>query len=580
MIQVVPFLADKDHLFLPLLARGLTDLSALRFNAVEIEAQVKTTLEINRWEDLLQQTVNENAWVGQDLWFTARLDSLENLSAVLVLYDPAGNELIYHDMFQAPEEKFLGDWETHLQSLILFLKKQPAGSLNENLPMYTRSLEAFLAFRKGLELLSQAKNERMKDEGLEDLLNAMAYDPDFIEAADILILFLMQNDMARNFERSVNILERLRRIANHHPRIPLVLAEVYFRWGNNEKTEKILKELVESFPQFVEGWIRLALFYHSRERFDEAKAALESVLAFKPEEPTSLDLMGAICASRGERELAREYWLKTIAAAPDRVNVLNNLALLAEEDEDPDKAESYYRLALKVNQEWWGTYFHYGSFCWRKERLEEAIILLTKASKLNPASFQTFQNLGLVQIQLGNYIEAQEALLRLLQLAPDNVTRRQTLQLLGQLNEEQIRVELRIRQFERLWESGKHWKAIGALIKSFNKARSHWYYWYLWGCIQEKLGAKCCSVISWRIGLHHNPGFPLLKKLGLCYWSKGKYRKALPVLRKAYQFHQSDQETACAYMQTLVNLGEVEELQANAQGLSQLVKTDFNQTSV
>ena len=75
-------------------------------------------------------------------------------------------------------------------------------------------------------------------------------------------------------------------------------------------------------------------------------------------------------------------------------------------------------------------------------------------------------------------------------------------------------------------------------------------------------------------------GFPLLKKVGLHYWGKGNYRKALPILRKAYQFHKSDQETACAYMQTLVNLGEVEELQANVKGLSQLMKMEINQTSM
>jgi type IV pilus assembly protein PilF len=577
LIQVIPFLAEKEPVFLPLLARGLSDLSALRFNAVGIEAQVNTDLEIKEWEIISHQAINSSAWEGQDLWFSAEVNGVTDLSMMFLLYEPINNNLIYHDRFQVPEDHFLAEWEQHLLAMIRFLNKSTDLSA-ANPRMYTRSLEAFLAFRKGLETLSQAKNDRLKEEGLESLLNAVAYDPEFTEAADILLLFLMQNDIARNFECCISILERLRLIANHHPRIPLVLAEIYFRWGNRDKAEQTLKELVESFPKFTEGWIRLALFYHTADRLPEALTALEALLDFEPNEPTALDLMGAIFASQGEQKQAEEVWLKANQADPNRVNVLNNLALLAEENDEFEKAETYYLQAINKSDDWWGSFYHYGSFCWRRERYEEAVNWLERARKLNPTNYQVFQNLGLVQIELGRYNDAQESLLQLLQLAPDNVTRRQTLQLLGQLNNPHIKVELRIRQLERVWEAGKRWLVIGALIKNFFKAKSHWYYWYLWGQIQADLGIKVFPTMFWQLGLRYNPGFPLLKKMGLHYWSKGNYSKALPILRKAYQFHKSDQETACAYLQTLVNLGEVEELQANVKGLSQLMETNVNQT--
>ena len=569
MIQVIPFFADKEPVFLPLLARGLSDLSALRFNAIGIETQVNTDLEIKHWDQLLELPVVDFTWAGEELWFSGRLNG-ENSDFVvmLILYDPTHKQIVFRQKIQVPEEKFLGEWEKSLQNFIHYLNDKADPSVDRR--MYTHSMAAFLAFRKGLETLAQVKNDRMRDEGLESLLEAVAYDPEFIEAADILLLFLIQNDVTRNFDSSVSILERLREVACDHPRIPLVLAEVYYQWGNNEKAEQFLKEIVATFPDFVEGWIRLALFYHSLNRLEEALQTLDKILTIDPTDSTALDLIGAIYASQGKRERAEKIWLKALEIEPTRVNILNNLALLKEENEDSEKAESFYKQAISLSDTWWGSFFHYGTFCQRHARLEEAVVLLTKAVQLNPTHVQSFQNLGAVQIQLSRYGEAQETLLQLLQLAPDNTTRRQTLQVLNQLNAPQIKTELRLRQLERIWESGRHGSVIIRLIKSFFQAKNHWFYWYLVGHIGFHFRLKGLAFVFWRVGLNFDPGFPLLKKVGLDYWNNGYYRKALPVLRRAHKLHQTDQEIARAYLQTLVNLGELEELQANINNLSQL----------
>lgn len=448
VIQVIPFRAEKEPLFLPLLARGLSDLSVLRLNAISIQAQVNAYLELDVREFQSDQPVAEFNWNGQELWFTGKIQGEQGLEMVLVLYDPSASKVIYRDAFQASQEKFLTEWEERLQNLLRNLYN---GSEESAAPprMYTRSLEAFLAFRRGLEILSQAKTESSRDVGLDSLLQAVAFDPGFLEAIDILLLFLMQSDIVQNYESSIGILERLHQIAGNHPRIPLVMAEVYYQLGNKDKAEQLLKNLVQSLPQFTEGWIRLALFYHNNNQPDKALETLESIMAYEPNEPTVLDMMGAIHASRGENKTARTLWLKALETEPTRVNILNNLALLAEEQEDLVQAELYYHQALKVNNEWWGTYFHYGTFCFRYNRYEEAATWLAKAAELNPVHFQTFQNYGLTMIKLGRYQEAQDSLIHLLQLAPDNLTRRQTLQLLDQLNNPAVQTELHIRQLEK-----------------------------------------------------------------------------------------------------------------------------------
>lgn len=570
MIQVIPFHAGEEPLFLPLLARGLSDLSVLRLNALSIQAQVNAYLELDIRKFQSDQPVAESKWNGQDLWFTGMLQGERGLEMVLVLYDPGAAEVIYRDAFQVPEEQFLGEWEERLGNLLRYLGRGAEGSAATP-QMYTRSLEAFLAFRRGLEILSQAKTESSRGEGLECLLQAVAHDPGFLEAIDILLLFLMQNNIVQNYDYSISILERLHQIAGNHPRIPLVMAEVYYQLGNKDRTEQLLKNLVQTLPRFTEGWIRLAYFYHINNQPDAALEALQSVLAYEPREVTALDMMGAIHAGRGESEIARKLWLEALETEPSRVNILNNLALLSEEQGELAQAELYYRQALRVNKEWWGSYFHYGTFCFRHGRYEEAAGWLGKAAELNPVHPQTFQNYSLTLIKLGRFHEAQEGLLRLLQLAPDNLTRRQTLQLLDQLNDSAAKTEACIRRLEKFWDNGERIRAILGMTVQIWKARRSWYYWYLWGRIFEAAGLRLPMRIAWTAGMNYDPGFPLLKKVGLYYWEKKRYHRALPVLRKAFELHRSDPDTVHAYFQTLFYLGEAEELQANMNGLHQQI---------
>lgn len=566
MIQVIPFTAELEPKFLPLLARGLSDLSALRLNAVEIQAQVNTDLELDQWEQKPYQPEQNSGWNNdRELWFSGNLSGKGDISLAIVLYDPEKKQVVYRNQIQVAEDKFLFEWEKCFRDLLCYLKNNNDAFAPR---IYTKSLEAFLSFRKGLEILAQAKTAQSREEGLEDLLKAVAYDPEFNEAIDILLLFLIQNDLVYNFDFSIDILERLRQISNKHPRIPLVLAEIYSQLGNFDKAVQLLTELTDSFPEFVEGWIRLALYYNSAANTEQAQQVLQKALSFEPENTTVLDLLGAVYAGKGERKQAEEMWLKALELDPSRVNLLVNLALLSEEKENLQVAEAYYQKAIQTDEEWWGSFFYYGSFCQRHKRFEEAVNLLEKAAAKNNSHFQTYQNLATAQLELGKYDEAQETLLYLLKLAPDNIVRRQSLQLLNQLSNPRIKIEVRIRKLGRFWETGKHWLVFVNLFKLYWKGKNLWYYWYLWGLVANHYKLKRLHTAFWLIGLRYQPGFPILKGLGLYYWNKGNHYKSLPILRQAFKLHQNDPEINRAYFQTLSILGKTEELHSHVKGLS------------
>ena len=580
MIQVIPFEAEQEPIFLPLLGRGLTDLAMLRLNGAEIEAQVNQELQLAT--AIMDTAVLEAPGNNGELWLGGSLSAQhsggsQDLTMKLGLFAPAQNGFIYRSSFHKKETEFLEEWERQLHQMIQFLTRTDALDSQESEPeqrkLFTRSLEAFLSFRKGLESISQARNEKSREEGLQHLLEAVAYDPEFTEAADVFILFLMQNGVVADFERVTGLLEQLRQLSPQHPRIPLVLAEVYSQWGNPAKTEQLLREVVAAFPRYTEAWIRMALYYHGCDQPQQALEALQAILDYEPEDPTALDLSGAIHAGLGEREQAEKVWERVIKLDPERVNVLNNLGLLAEEDGLLEKAEAYYQQSININPDWWGSYYHYGTFCRRHDRLEEAALWFQKATGLNQEHFQSWHGLSMTLVQLGCYGEAQEALLKLLQIAPDNPARRQVLQLLDRLQDPDIKLESRLRRLERIWDQDgntRHkWAVVLEMLKSWPRARKRWYFWYLWGRIWQFFNLKWPASLCWNRGMRYEPGFPLLKSLGLYYWQKKRFAKALPVLRQAFPLNQSDQDTAQAYMQTLVNLGALDELHANLEGLSQ-----------
>ena len=570
MIQVIPFTAEREPHYLPLLARGLSDLLALRLNAVEIQAQINMEIEFGQWDQKPFQPANMSNWDSErELWFFGNLCGNHDLSLTLALYDPEEQHIIYRSHFQVSEDKFLTEWENCFQDLLAYFKRS---NVKPSVPqMCTKSLEAFLSFRKGLEILAQAKSGTDREAGLKNLLQAVAYDPDFNEAIDILLLFLIQNDLVYNFDFSIDILEHLRQISSNHPRIPLVLAEIYSQLGNYDKTIELLKELTVSFPDFIEGWIRLALFYNNNNHAELALEALQKALSLEPGNATVLDLLGAIYAGIGERKQAEEIWLEALKIEPSRVNLLVNLALLAEEKNDLSIAENYYHQAVQSVEEWWGAFFYYGSFCQRQKRYEEAVHWLEKAAAKNKVHFQIYQNLAIALLELGRYGEAQDNLLHLLKLAPDNTIRRHSLQLLNQLSNPRIKIEIRIRKLESLWEGGHYWLVIGNLLTLYWKGKDYWFYWYLWSKVAERFRLKTVQVIFQLIGVRLQPGFPLLKGLGLYYWNKRNYRKSLPLLRQAFKLHQNDLEINRAYFQSLAKLGKLEELGSHVKDVSNLV---------
>jgi TolA-binding protein len=121
-----------------------------------------------------------------------------------------------------------------------------------------------------------------------------------------------------------------------------------------DQAEKILKELVNGFPQDdiqFEGQLRLGILYLAQKKFGEAVAAF-SVAARSPEEPVACQAqfkMGEVYSESGNRESALVQFSKVVYLYPHHPDLMEEAllklgTLYLEQKKIPEARQVYQKL--------------------------------------------------------------------------------------------------------------------------------------------------------------------------------------------------------------------------------------------
>ncbi|MGZ3591612.1 MAG: tetratricopeptide repeat protein, partial [Thermodesulfobacteriota bacterium] len=162
-------------------------------------------------------------------------------------------------------------------------------------------------------------------------------------------------------------LERYEWVIKNHPQHPLAkkvylgMEEGYLGSGKMDLAEKILKELIGSFPQDdiqFEGQLRLGTLYLLQKKFGEAVAAL-SVASRSPDERVAGQAqfkLGEVYLEAGNRESAVVQFSKVIYLYPHHSDIMEEAllklgALYAEEKKISEAKQVYRKLLEKSKRE-------------------------------------------------------------------------------------------------------------------------------------------------------------------------------------------------------------------------------------
>ena len=123
---------------------------------------------------------------------------------------------------------------------------------------------------------------------------------------------------------------------NSSPTAEVLLSEASAAMGSHEydAAEQILIQLIESYPDFAEGWNRRATLYFMEQRYDASLVDIEHVLALEPRHFGALAGKAAILRAQHKDIEALKVLKETLVINPHMASVVEAIKEL--EKAQPD----------------------------------------------------------------------------------------------------------------------------------------------------------------------------------------------------------------------------------------------------
>jgi tetratricopeptide (TPR) repeat protein len=169
----------------------------------------------------------------------------------------------------------------------------------------------------------------------------------------------------------------------------------------------------------IEEQLQIGFQHHQAGRLRAAEEVYRRMLAFQPEQPDALHLLGVIALQTGNWTAALDLISRAIALFPDKAEYHTNIGLALVELNRMDEGVAAYRRALELNPDSGQTRNNLGNALAMMGRPDEALAELRRAMAIEPSSAQTAFNLGNVLEGAGKREEALEYFRRAVALRPD-----------------------------------------------------------------------------------------------------------------------------------------------------------------
>jgi len=157
-----------------------------------------------------------------------------------------------------------------------------------------------------------------------------------------------------NFNESTSILLDLysSRNINDKKDILLMLSTVKRLDKNFNEAQKILLEIIEKYPNFIQAYLNLSDLYFENKISIKAKEIALLGLKINPKNPEVLLNLGLICRNLGEINEAKQYLLKALSINRKLFNSYMNLSTFYDFSDNPKELEYLMNVPLEgFNQE-------------------------------------------------------------------------------------------------------------------------------------------------------------------------------------------------------------------------------------
>jgi tetratricopeptide (TPR) repeat protein/tRNA A-37 threonylcarbamoyl transferase component Bud32 len=206
------------------------------------------------------------------------------------------------------------------------------------------------------------------------------------------------------------------------------MAIAYERQGSLVDAESAYKEAIRLRPDYYLNYSHLGVFYYLNDRIDEAEEVLKKVISLAPENYNGYNSLGVVYHTMKNYDEAIKMYQKSNELHPS-YSATSNIATLFFYNAQYGKAAEMYEEALTFNEKKYGLWRNLGDAYKNAKNLDKAKEAYQKAIhwaevefSVNPNDGPLCGKLALYYALYGNEINAEEKILRALNLQPENLS--------------------------------------------------------------------------------------------------------------------------------------------------------------
>lgn len=181
-----------------------------------------------------------------------------------------------------------------------------------------------------------------------------------------------------------------------------------------------LRIAVKIQPDLIDAWFNLGVLYSRDQNNEAAVASYRKLLALSPNHVTALNNLGELLSRMGHHEEAARLLSHALTLSPDFTDAQYNLARLILDEESAKAAELLSRVT-KTRDQWVDAHRLYAKAQAKHGDHTEALATLSRAMAIAPADPNVHNDVGLIQLDMGNLTASKHAFEEALALEPQHV---------------------------------------------------------------------------------------------------------------------------------------------------------------
>lgn len=192
----------------------------------------------------------------------------------------------------------------------------------------------------------------------------------------------------------------------------LIKSNIYQNIGQTEKSEEILKQIINNQSDSFIGYHTAAWQAYNLGKYEDALNYCKNSILINKDYPDNYGfLIPEIMSKQGKTEEAEPYFRTALYKEPFNYNIIIKFAeYYWNTAKDTNKALYYYNLASKIKPNDAEIYYNMALININNQRIDEAIQLLKKSIKLDESSSKYYRTLGTIYLNEGKADEAIKAI--------------------------------------------------------------------------------------------------------------------------------------------------------------------------